>query len=109
MARFYRGVLNIDYTDQNPNDYQKLVAALQAAGWMYVETSAFAIETPDLGQVWRGIELVAKQDSTAGTLSALTYHIQSSENFEDGKQYAATANHPNALEEVLRKEFPRPA
>ncbi len=56
----YRATINIDFTKQKPQQYQKLVAALMQAGWVYLETSAFIIEG-DLPGVLRGMELVAKQ------------------------------------------------
>jgi hypothetical protein len=104
----YRAALNLDYTQQQTNNYQKLVAALLQAGWIYVETSAVAIETDDLAKIWRGVELVAKQSASAGTLSALTLHIQGSENF-GGISYNGAANHPNALTEIAAKAFPQPS
>ena len=46
------------------------------------------IEHDDLAPIWQGIELVAKQSSSAGLLSALTIHIQGAQGF-GGKAYAA--------------------
>src|SRR5574341_642133 len=102
----YRAALNIDFTGQNANQCQKLVTALMQASWLYVETSAFIIESQDIANVWRGIELVAKQASDAGQLSALTFHIQSAENFGQSLPYPANVNHPNALAQVQAKQFP---
>lgn len=60
----YRGAINLDYTGQNTNEYQRLVAALIQLGWIYVETSALIIETDNLSLVWQGVELVAKQTAS---------------------------------------------
>jgi hypothetical protein len=102
----YRGSLSVDFTGQNPNHYQKLVTALLQAGWLYVETSAFVIESPDIANVWRGIEVVAKQAADAGQLSALTFHVQSAAGFAVSLPYVAQANHPNALTQIQAKAFP---
>jgi hypothetical protein len=102
----FRASLNIDFTGQVPNQYQRLVSALIQAGWLYVETSAYVIETDDITNVWRGIELVAKQSSDAGQLSALTFHVQSASSFAVGLPYPAQVNHPNALAQVQAKQFP---
>jgi hypothetical protein len=101
----YRAALNLDYTAQQSNEYQKLIAALRQAGWTYVETSALVVETDDLAVIWRGIELVAKQSASAGTLSALTLHVQGSNNF-GGVPYNGAANHPNALQDIQQKPYP---
>jgi hypothetical protein len=100
----YRATINIDFTKSDAGEYQKLVAALIQAGWRYLETSAFVLEG-DLAAVLQGMELVGKQCSAAGQLSALTYHIQGSKDFA-GEKYAAAKNHPNALAEIKAKAFP---
>ena len=100
----YRATINIDFTKQQTQQYQKLVAGLMQAGWVYLETSAFVLEG-DLSAVLRGMELIAKQCSAAGELSALTYHIQGSNDFA-GTQYAAAKFHPNALDEIKQKPLP---
>lgn len=102
----YRGSLNVDFTGLNPNHYQKLVTALLQAGWLYVETSAFVIESPDVANIWRGIEVVAKQAADAGQLSVLTFHVQSAAGFAASLPYPAQANHPNALAQIRAKPFP---
>ncbi|MEX2100137.1 MAG: hypothetical protein WEB19_01870 [Acidimicrobiia bacterium] len=43
MSGEYRAVVNIDYTGQHVNAYQKILKALEDAGWYYVETSAMAM------------------------------------------------------------------
>jgi hypothetical protein len=101
----YRATINIDFTKQKSPQYEKLVAALTQAGWVYLETSAFIIEG-DLPTVLQGMELVAKQCGAAGELSALTYHIQGSRDFA-GRKYAAARFHPNALDEIREKPLPK--
>lgn len=106
-AMKYRGLINIDFTHQNPNEYQKLLAALIAAGWAYLETSALLIEG-DLATVLHALQIVSKQCQDAGVLSALTIHVQGSSNFT-GVPYSAAKNHPYALRDVLAKQFPKPS
>jgi hypothetical protein len=101
----YRAIINIDYSNRKGNAYQKLVAALIQSGWKYVETSAFIKEADTLPPIWKGIELVAKQSASIGFLSALTYHIQGSENF-GGLAYPAAKNHPKAKKEIEDKPLP---
>jgi hypothetical protein len=103
----YRGLLNVDFTNQNNNQYDELKAALIQAGWTQVETSAFVIEDPNIARVWKGIEIAAKQSGAAGILSALTFHIQlAATNFQTTVPFAALANHGQALQNILAKPFP---
>lgn len=107
MAKSYRAVLNLDYTGTKSNEYQYLVSALIQAGWRYVETSALILDTTDLTQIWRGMSLVMKQDSSIPSdLSALTFHFQASEDFSSGIPYSYANQHPNALESVESKPYP---
>lgn len=101
----YRAILTIDFTDQNTNNYQKLVTALIQSDWKYMETSALYIETDDLSKIWAAFALVPRQAKDAGTLSALSLNIQGSENFT-GVAYAASNNHPNAKHDIMAKPFP---
>ena len=104
----YRAVINIDFTRQNKtakNQYQKLMMALIMSGWHHVETSALIIEG-ELIEVLQAFELIAKQCRECGELSALTIHIQGSNNFE-GKKLKAQKNHPNALNEIRAKLLPK--
>ena len=104
---FYRAVINLDFGDKDTNEYQKLIAALMATDWKYVETSALWIETDNLGKIWRGAELIARQCGYAGELTALTLHIQGTE-FPDGKDYSAANNHKNAVNDILARPMPKP-
>jgi len=103
----YRATLNIDFTGIVKNEYQKLVAALLATGWRYLETTAFILETEQLARAFVAFELIAKQCAAAGTLSALTIHIQGSEDF-GGVAYPAADNHPNAVANIRGKPWPEP-
>ena len=103
----YRAILNYDFTSiTDPNDHMRLKLALTEAGWLHVETSAFTIETSQISEVWLGIELVAKQASSIGELSALTYHIQASQDFSQSLPAGTTLNPSNALEDIKHKPFP---
>ena len=109
MSTIYRGTINLDYTDAKGKSYEteRLKNALVQSGWCWVETSAFVIETPDLAKVWRGIDLIARQSSAIGQLSALTFHIQSSKSFI-GIAPKTAAHHAQALTLILGKSFPSP-
>ena len=105
----YRGTINIDFTNQVPNEYSRLKLALTEAGWTYIETSSFTIDADDLPKLWRGVEIVAKQASSAGQISALTFHIQGAEvDFSTSLAIQSTLNPTNALRDVLAKPFPSP-
>ena len=106
MANCYRAIINLDYSHHDSNEYQKLQAALIQAGWMLVETSAYTIEACDIRMVWRGIELIAKYNAKVGDLSALTYHIQGSDDFTTGKSPKSLKNHSKALKQIQAKPFP---
>jgi len=104
----YRAILNYDFTaTTDANDLMRLKLALVEGGWLHVETSAFTIETDEISKVWLGIELIAKQASSIGSLSALTYHIQASQDFSHGLQASSTTLSPsNALADIKLKPFP---
>ena len=102
----YRAVLTIDFTNQQTNQYQKLVAALLQNDWKYLETSALAIETTDLRRIWAAFDLIPRQAADAGLLSALSIHVQGSDNFTSGIPYVAAGNHPHATSDIKAKQFP---
>ncbi|PYM12301.1 MAG: hypothetical protein DME18_11765 [Verrucomicrobia bacterium] len=103
----YRGLINVDFTDPNGTEYQKLVTALIQAGWVYIETSALQIEG-ELKCVLQVLEIVARQCQDAGVLSALTIHVQGSSDFK-GVPYPGARNHPHALKSVLAMPLPSSA
>lgn len=106
----YRALITFDWGDpHSSNDQQAIVSALMDAGWNLAETTALTIETPDLGNVWRGIEIVAKGAGAAGTLTALSFNVIASDDFSRSRHYAAKANHRNALANITALPFPRPA
>ena len=102
----YRAILNFDYTNVTPNQFSRLKLALVKADWLHVETSAFMIETDNLGKIWQGIELVAKQSSSVGELSALTFHIQGSDDFSKSVPIVSKLNSVNAFDSIKAKPFP---
>jgi hypothetical protein len=104
----YRGIINIDFTEPDSNEYTRLNLALRQSDWLHVETSAFVIETDNLAKVWRGVELVSKQAASIGQLSAFTFHIHGSDDFTTSKKSNSTLNQENALVEVLKKTLPQP-
>src|SRR5688572_14175077 len=101
----YRGLINIDFSYPNENEYQKLLAALIQTGWVYLETSALHFIEGDLPTVLQALDLIGRQCQDAGILSALTIHIQGSMDFR-GTPYSGAKNHPSALSYVRSKPFP---
>ncbi|RIZ70547.1 MAG: hypothetical protein D0528_01270 [Methylococcales bacterium] len=104
----YRGTINYDFTNSNGNESNRLGLALIAAGWLRVETTAFIKESNSINDIWRGISIVAKQAANVGLLSALTYHIQSSNDFTSSVPYASTVtyNPTNTLNSIESLDFP---
>ena len=72
----YQAIINLDYTDQKTNEWQRLQNALGQLDWRYAETSALTLDDADLEDVRETLELLARAIGTAGTLSALTLHVQ---------------------------------
>lgn len=107
MPMTYQGTLNVDFTNHNGNEYERLKNALIQAGWRWVETSAFLIDSPTLGAIWRGIDLAARQSADIGQLSALTYHIQGIDNAA-GNIPASAPNQVQAQNNIMQKPFPTP-
>ena len=108
MLRKYRASLNIDFTKQKPNGYQKLIAALIKSGWRYVETSALILDTDDLGAIWGGLELVVKQCEHAGELSALTFHVQGSSDFGGISYRSSAMKRADPDAEIRELPWPKP-
>jgi len=105
-AMKYRGLITIDYTHSNDNQYQKLLAALIQTGWVYLETSALLIES-DLPTILHSLELITRQCQDGGVLSALTIQVQGSKDFA-GISYRGAKNHPHAVRDILTKPLPKP-
>lgn len=106
-ATRYRALIALDWGKPHRRKYQqKLVSALIDAHWNLVETSTFAIDTPDLKDVWKGLDLVARASTVAGTLTALSVNIVGSDDFSKSKPYAAKKNHPNALDDFAKIPYP---
>ena len=49
---------------------------------------------------------MAKKSGDVGTVSAFTFHIQASRDFDSNVQLTSTQSGPNALEEALALPFP---
>ena len=107
MPRTYRATINVDFTDGNTAWQQHMMRALIDAGWRYVETSALAVDTDDIGVIWQGVEVVAKISGKVTGLSALTFHIQGSDDFA-GVSYQGQKTYKNALPDALSYPYPKP-
>lgn len=99
----YRGVINLDFTGQYSNGYQKLISALIQLGWTYTETSALVLEDATFSTAMRSLDVVARGATGAGTLSAVTIQLQL---ISAAKNYVATKNHPNALSDIQGNSLP---
>jgi hypothetical protein len=106
MARKYRASLTLDYTGAITNEYQYLISALIQSGWTYLETSNLVLETENRNDIWRGLQLVMKQDADLAPLSAFTLHIVGSDDIDTGAPYPYAVAHPGALENVNAKQLP---
>ena len=106
MARKYRASLALDYTGKITNEYQFLISALIQSGWTYFETSNLVLETEDRNEIWRGLQLVMKQDQYLSPMSALTLHVVGSEDLENGVAYPYSKTHPSAFDKVNNKDIP---
>ena len=106
----YRGTINIDLSNlvgDQSNQYTRLSLALRESGWLHVETSAYIRDTQNIADLWDGIALVAKQTSAAGlTISALTFHIQGSDDFARNVDITSTQSPANALRDIRALDFP---
>ena len=102
----YYGSLTLDHTDLDTNAGEKLKNALIAIGWNWVETTAYMIATQNINAIWEGIVLAAKHDADMGTLSALTFHVQSVNTETACKPPSSAGNHPNALDDIRKKPTP---
>jgi hypothetical protein len=71
----YHAAINLDYSNMNGPGYQRILKALEGAGWEYVETSAMAYDG-DLPNVLLALEMLARALPSGGTISAVTIHIQ---------------------------------
>lgn len=72
----YVATVNLDYTRTNVTEYQRLLVALEHAGWEYVETSAMIYEAQDLDGVRRALALLSRSVHLGGDLSALNLQVQ---------------------------------
>jgi hypothetical protein len=99
----YLAIITINFTDLNPNDYQQLMSALIALGWVHIETSALMTETSDLSEVWGAFDLIPRQCADAGTLSALSIQVQ---RLGESSEPSRVKIHSNAIKDIRQKPFP---
>lgn len=107
MARGYRGLLTVHFSDSKVGEYSRLKNALVYSGWRWVDTGAFEIETQNLAQIWRGIELAARQSADVGFLSNLSFHIQPSGD-DGGLRPRPKLSRWDAINRILEKPLPKP-
>lgn len=101
----YRAVINLDFTRTASTGYQRILKALEGAGWDYVETSAMAYEG-DLHGILLGLEVLARALGTGGTVSAVTVQVQ---RIGVSRRTPGAANPDRAIEAVLRMPLPSEA
>jgi hypothetical protein len=103
----YRSTLTFDFTGSDANQHTRLAVALREAGWVHVETSAFARDSDDITDLWEGIGIVARQAEKVGILSALNFQIQFAlKDFSTNVSLSSTQSGPNALTEIKDRRFP---
>lgn len=94
----YVATITLDYTDMNRAEYQKLLVAIEHAGWDYTETSAMIYEGDDIDVVRRGLALLGKAVHLGGTLSALSIQVQGVGATRPAPTYR---NRPNAYRSLM--------
>jgi hypothetical protein len=95
----YRGVLTLDYsTPINPNEYARLLNALEQAGWEYAETSAMYIECDDIDPVLLALEVLARALVAPGQITAMNLQLQL---VGQPRRPPAARNHRRALDKIL--------
>ena len=107
----YRGALSFYFADRvgekkNWDKKQELTAALIRSGWKKVTTdsNAFTIDTEDVREIWRGIELVGKQSTILGDLKTVEFHIYA----DDSVDYPKANASGRAISNILERHFPDP-
>lgn len=99
----YVATLNFDYTRTKQVPYQKLLVALEHAGWEYVETSAMLYESEDLAGVLRALHLLSRSLHLGGDLSALNLQVQA---VGATRRAPTDRNRQNAYREVMNLPGP---
>lgn len=103
----YRAIISLDWgAPHNGPAQQHLIVALVQSGWLLAETTALTIETADLNAIWRGIGLVARAASNAGTLTSLNFNIVASDDFSRSRAYKAERNYKDAAATLMKRPFP---
>ena len=109
MPDAYWALLTLDKSDDpasDPNNaYEKLKCALVDIGWGWRATSTFVYEGDDIGVVWHGIDLVARQASDIGGIGSLALQVAGDEH-GGAKEPSSKKNHPYAVEDI--EEQPNP-
>ena len=105
----YRAHIYIDFAGNTSGKRnrrsQQLNAALIQAGWTFMATRSFVLESDELAEIFRGLELVAKQSGSLGPISFCNFEIEGI--FDpNGLEYTAAKSCPNALQEISSKPFP---
>lgn len=99
---YYYATLTLDYTRTRNNEYQKLIVALEYAGWDHTETSAMIYQGDDFDVIRRGLVLLGKAADLGGDLSALGLQVVGGE----VGPYPTTRNPANAYRQIM--ELPDP-
>ncbi len=103
MLDAYWALLTLDKSGDPASDptnaYEKLKCALVDIGWEWRATSAFMYKGDDIGAVWRGMDLVARQASGIGGIGSLALQVVRDKHGE-AKEPSSRKNHPYAVEDI---------
>lgn len=105
----YRATIHVNFIeieDKKRNNLIRLNLCLREAGWLHVARGSFILETTDVNEVWRGIGYLARYSEYVGELNSLTFHVQSSDDFETNIKLNSNQNGKIWLEEISKLQFP---
>jgi hypothetical protein len=102
----YRATIHVNFIDPDNNNLIRLNLCLREAGWLNVERSSFILETSDVNEVWRGIGYLARYSENVGELNSITFHVQSSDDFNKSYDLNSTQNGKIWLEKISKLPFP---
>lgn len=95
----YEATCNIDFRGgRDINSYNRLLNALEAAGWAYCGNSAMVLIEGSEEEVQIALEVLAKALINIGRLQHLTFTVQG---VSEPRPAPAAKNHRMALERIL--------
>ena len=99
----YVATINLDYNAIKQKEYQKLLVALEHAGWNYIGNSALFYDGEDLDDVRRALALLSRSMHLGGNLTTLSLQVQS---VDGARSVASSRNRVNAYTDLMRLPEP---